>query len=103
MEPIRSSRADDPRVAPLLQRYSESLAATIARIHLARNARDLDGLRILTHQLVGSGASYGFEVITIAARAVEHPLRDGGTLDALSARIDELLDVLQAAMLGARC
>ncbi|MCP4255143.1 MAG: Hpt domain-containing protein, partial [Candidatus Scalindua sp.] len=65
------------------------------------NNFDYDGLRRLAHQMKGAGGSYGYQVLTEAAKVLEEKAKakDSG---AGSTALDELEALCQAADRGRR-
>lgn len=92
--PLRSTFADDPTMAHLLQTYGTALGIHVQKLrtHLASN--DTPGVRHELHQLKGSGRSFGFPAITEKAAAAETQLRDGASLAAVGGLLEELMGVM---------
>ena len=97
---IESDLSDDPRFAPILRRYIESLPDSIESLEDAWSARDSEKLRAELHMLAGTGTSYGFEEITVEARHCEGMIRRGEELTELDAPLAALLDRLRAIVSG---
>ncbi len=84
--PLRSDYADDPTMADLLTEYVVGLRRHVQSLRRHIAAHDSDATGRLLHQLKGSGASYGFPLLTRHAAAAETLLHAGRPLqDALPA------------------
>jgi PAS domain S-box-containing protein len=99
---LRSSMENDPRFAPHLERYLAGLGRTLDQLRVALETADAAELESLTHRLHGTGASFGFADISYVAADCENTLRSGGSVDDIRTRVEELADLLAAALRGAR-
>lgn len=80
--------------------YRQGLSAHIEALETARSRGDSDALATIlrvAHMLRGSGATYGFEDVSEAARAVEQA---EGT-DLLEGHVDRLIALLRQTAAGA--
>ncbi len=79
----------DPTIADLIPEYLEDRRAEVATLrgHLARG--DLESIRVLAHNLAGSGEPYGFPKLTELGRALEAVALDGGR-EQVGVWLDEL-------------
>lgn len=74
--PLRSELWDDALVADLLPGFLQSLARMIKELQAARGLEDRIALARIAHQLIGNGGTYGYDIITDAARELEHVALD---------------------------
>jgi HPt (histidine-containing phosphotransfer) domain-containing protein len=98
--------ADDPDMAELVQMFVADLPQRAAAVEQAWSGRRLDDLRRLAHQLRGSSASYGFEVIGDTAGQIEDQIKAMSAqppedLASVRAGVEELLSLCHRAMRGA--
>lgn len=69
--------AELPDYAVLRQRFQTELPKTVAALHSAQTAGDLNTVTTLSHQLRGVGSSFGFDEITSLAAQIEDHARRG--------------------------
>lgn len=93
-EPIRSSRADDERFQPLLTAYLKSLAEAYTNISNALNDGDWEQVSRLVHKLRGTGANYGFEQLSEAAKDCESLIIEDAEVGRKSNAVTELLALI---------
>lgn len=93
--PLRSSFADDPDMAELVDFFVEEVPNRLRSIQAYCESGDRDGVRRLAHQLKGACAGYGFEEVGLAAAKLEQPLKNDATLDDVREQIDELTELLR--------
>ncbi|MDX2039013.1 MAG: PAS domain S-box protein [Isosphaeraceae bacterium] len=86
--PIRSEIADDPDFQPLLVLYAESLAEQSLRQHEAMARGDLEALARIVHQSKGSGAMYGYPILTEVSALIERAARTGTDSKSISPLLD---------------
>lgn len=99
---IRSALADDPDMAALVQRFVGKLEQRIMQFETTHAAGDLDALGRLAHQLKGTGTSYGFPMLTDAARTVEWLALAADTdSEGLARAVHVLLSTCRAVQRGA--
>jgi HPt (histidine-containing phosphotransfer) domain-containing protein len=82
---IVSQFADDPEMAAILERFVAGLEGHVATMCGALADRRFDDLRRAAHQMKGSGGSYGYAMLTDAAKALEDAAKSGNAAAALSA------------------
>ena len=97
----------EARMAELRVRYVASLAEHVARLeawHRGLGAGELDGrargdLKGVAHRLAGTGKTYGFATISVAARLIDDGLSQDADMPAadLAALTDALLVACRAA------
>jgi HPt (histidine-containing phosphotransfer) domain-containing protein len=87
-------RGDDSQLDDLRRLYVDDLARYAAELDRARDVGDRETIRLLTHRLVGTAPSYGFETVGELARECEALLMAGAPL----ARLVSTLERLTAAM-----
>lgn len=91
---IRSSRAGDERFKPLLDAYLKSLAEAYASINSAFSNGDWEEVRQLAHKLRGTGANYGFEQLSEAAKDCESLIIEEADVGRKSKAVNQLLDLI---------
>jgi CheY-like chemotaxis protein len=81
--------SSEPWLKPIVAGYLEKRRGDVAKLRSAIDQRDYAAVRMLGHQMAGTGASYGFAPITEIGFALEESarLRD---LAAIRAGIEEL-------------
>jgi len=92
---VRSQFLHKPAVCRVLPEFVEGLPIQVAQIQHFLNQHDMDSLRRLVHQLRGSGGAYGFPDITQLATAAETSIDQQNSLDAISARVEELVNLVR--------
>jgi HPt (histidine-containing phosphotransfer) domain-containing protein len=70
-EALASSMSDDPFIQPLLGRFLDEVASREHSLRRALGRSDTAALRRIAHALAGVGGSYGFDLLTDAARRLE--------------------------------
>lgn len=99
--PLRSTYAEDPEMKELVEMFVQEMPERIESIRAAFSAAELTRLRTLSHQLKGASAGYGFAPLGEAAGKVEDAVRSApDELDAIRARVDELLDLCRRVTFG---
>lgn len=97
-EPLYSTLAADAQMQPLLNEFVTGLSQFVKGLQNAARSPDLDTLRALCLKLKGTGAGYGFEPITQAARlAIASLDAEHADVAAVKAKVDELVTLLQRA------
>jgi PAS domain S-box-containing protein len=79
---IRSTMADDPKFAPLLKDYRQSLHEAAGQIQGMMERGDTESLLVVIHRLRGTATNFGFPQITELAGVCEDEMRShpGGTV-----------------------
>ena len=70
-EAIYSEYADDADLVELIDEFAAGLEADVESMRKALENGDHDGLRRLAHQMKGAGGSYGYPMLTEAAKTIE--------------------------------
>ena len=91
--PVRSEFADDADFAELLEMFVESVQEKRIEFQSALAEEDYDQLRVLSHQLKGSGAGYGFSTVSEKSAAVEDAYKKNDT-EAGKELLEDLIDYL---------
>lgn len=94
-EPVRSSFAEDPDMAELIEYFVDEVPQRLESLQALCESGDREGVQRLAHQLKGACAGYGFEEVGLAAAQVEGPLKGEASLDDVRQQIDELTDLLR--------
>jgi HPt (histidine-containing phosphotransfer) domain-containing protein len=79
--PVRSSKSADPDFGELIEMFvgESSVRATQMQTLFARG--DFEQLQRMAHQLRGSGAGYGFELLSDLATSLESACENGDPCD----------------------
>ncbi len=93
--PIRSSFADDPDMAELVEFFVGEVPSRLQSIRDYCESGDREGVQRIAHQLKGACAGYGFEEVGLAAAKLEQPLKGEASLDDVREQIDELTELLR--------
>jgi HPt (histidine-containing phosphotransfer) domain-containing protein len=67
----------DPEIADIIPGYLINRENDIAAIYDALEKKDLATVRILGHNMKGSGGGYGFDAITDIGMLIEEAAKDG--------------------------
>jgi len=84
----------DSELADLIPVYLKRRESDLAAITAAAEARDFDRLQTLGHQMKGSGAGYGFDVISEIGAALEVEAKEKRT-ERVSGLVSRLADFLK--------
>jgi histidine phosphotransfer protein HptB len=87
--PIFSTFADDPDLIDLIEMYVGVLPERLAAMRQALEQSDIEQLRMLAHQMKGSGGSHGFTVLSEKAAEVEKSCK-AQSLDEIQAGLNDL-------------
>ncbi len=99
---IRSTLADDPDMQALVQQFVGNLGDRMAQLTDAARTGDRATTQRLAHQLKGTGASYGFPMLTVCARTLESRVTGADTSEEAIARAThELFEVCREIQCGA--
>ena len=96
---IYSDLANDPDLAELVEMFVEEMPERIARLVATWEARDLENLTRLAHQLKGSAGSYGFHEITPFAFQLERAAKEGGS-EEIARDLQDLVSICQQVRSG---
>ena len=97
-EPIDSEYADDPDLRDIVMLFVDELPKRVLAVKAAFEARDLDTLKTLTHQMRGSAGGYGFGLIGTTAAEIElELLGEQSNLSLIQERIEDLASICRAA------
>jgi HPt (histidine-containing phosphotransfer) domain-containing protein len=83
----------DPDIADLVPGYLRARAADVEELRAGLAPGDLHRVRVIGHNMAGSGEAYGFARLSILGRAIEEAALEGRVED-LSDLTDELADYL---------
>ena len=99
--PILSSRADDPELAPVIERFVIDLAERIDRLQDAESLLELELLGSLARRLVSDSQQLGFSYLTTCAGVIESAclVEDA---EAAHKGVVEITDVARRIRLGHR-
>ena len=97
--PVRSTFADDPTMHELIEFFVDEIPSRIDALEQAWQEQDSETVMCLSHQLKGASGGYGVQVISDAAKALEHPLKQGEEeLENLSEQFSDLIDLCNRVM-----
>lgn len=68
---IRSSFAEDPDMAELVEMFVDDASSKVDRLNQAIACGDWNQVRVFAHQLKGAAAGYGFSPLSDLARELE--------------------------------
>src|SRR5260370_1215060 len=92
-----SAFAEDADMSLLVERFVGKLAEKRSAIVAAAQSEDSAPLHRLAHQLKGTGGSYGFPSITVAAAAVEAAIAILASRAEIGRTVQALLELLDRA------
>ena len=92
---LLSEFAYDQEMREVLAEFIANLPVHVARLTELLSRQDLDELRRAVHQLKGAGGGYGFPQITEAAAAAEQRIKAADALDAITAHVRSLIDLIR--------
>jgi len=96
---IVSDFADDPDLAGIIEQFVAGLPSRLEEMRGAAANGDYERLRRLAHQLKGAGGSYGYPMLTDAARTLEDAARDGD-IESGNLAMNRLAGLCQAVVRG---
>lgn len=82
---------------PIMPRYLARRREEVTKLRAGLDARDYEAVRIIGHSLKGSGASYGFAVLSDIGARIEKAAvaADGAALEGLLAEHADYVERLQ--------
>ncbi|MCP4252243.1 MAG: response regulator [Candidatus Scalindua sp.] len=98
-ETICSEYADDTDLIELIDEFVTGLKEDVESMRKVQEDGDYDGLRRLAHQMKGAGGSYGYQILTEAASALEETAKAKNAEDSTTI-LDEIETLCQAADRG---
>src|SRR5205814_976883 len=93
--PYRSTQADHAEIAQVLPSFIRRLPGYVAELEKTVATEDWPALRMIAHQLQGSGKSYGFEPITLLATDIGHLLKENA-LDQVPPTVSQLVAYMKS-------
>jgi len=93
---FRSTMADNPRFAPLLQAYLDDVPAMIEQIENCFADANQEGLLRRVHQIKGTARSYGYPDLGKLAERCQDLLRAGTAVEDMADLVDDLVRHLKA-------
>jgi CheY-like chemotaxis protein len=81
-------------IEDLIPRYLDSRSADLNHLALALERSDYDAIRVLGHNMKGSGNAYGFAAITAIGRSLERAAQEQSS-DDIRTQISALVDYLK--------
>ena len=92
---VHSDKATDPLISTILADYIDGLPEHVLKINHLLTKSDLRGLRLIVHQLKGSGGSYGFPEITNRARSAEAAITGKEPIERIAAEVQSLVELIR--------
>jgi len=91
---IRSTLAGEPKLAAVVAGFVGRLGDAAEELRALADAGDAAQLARAAHKLRGAGGSYGFAQLSVAAGALEDPLRAGEAVNAVAAEVADLIAII---------
>ena len=91
----RSSFADDPDMAEIVEMFVEDAPEKVERFQEAVEGKDHEKMRVLAHQLKGAAAGYGFEDLSELSRQLEMSANECNEQE-IASRCQVVMDYLAA-------
>lgn len=96
-EPLLSGFCHDAAMASLIESFLKELPHKIRSLEQAVTEGDAQSIEIMARALKGQGGSFGFQIISDAARQVESDVQEGATSEQILKDVDSLVKLcLQA-------
>jgi HPt (histidine-containing phosphotransfer) domain-containing protein len=100
MEPLLSSRADDPVFEGLFGVYLKSLSDSLAALDASVTARRYDEVKQHCHKGRGSAATYGFPAVVAALAQLEAAAQTGAEHETLVRLLSEIKTLRERVAAG---
>ncbi len=94
--PLHSTAIDDPDLAPFLPTFIADLPAMVGRFSELLDARNLEQLQEVLHQMKGTGGLYGFAPLTEAAARAEASIIESAQIETITGEVKKLIDLIRA-------
>lgn len=94
---LTSEFADDAEMVELVEMFVQEMPVRVASFQKALEAKDLQTLKMLAHQLKGSAGGYGFPAITEAAKELEAAAKAAEGLEKLEAQVRDIVGLCRRA------
>jgi CheY-like chemotaxis protein len=94
--PLKSTMADEPRFARLLETFVGRLPARVATMEDLLRRQGVEELRHALHQLKGAGGGYGFPAISDLAARAERRIKEEQTIDAVRRDVESLIALVRS-------
>jgi PAS domain S-box-containing protein len=101
--PLQSEKAQDPLISTILDDYIKGLPEQIAKISQHLSRADLRALKMIVHQLKGSGGSYGFPQISIRAKNAEVAITAKEPIERITHEVQSLVELIRRVEGYDRC
>lgn len=96
---IYSEFADDEDLVELIDQFVAGLEEDVMAMRKELYSYDYDGLRSLAHQMKGAGGSYGYPMLTEAAKVLENAAK-AGDIEAGKTALAEFEELCRAVNQG---
>ena len=90
-EHLVSEFIHDAEMRPLIDQFVAELPEKICQLQEAIRKQDVEGLARLARMLKAGGTSYGFELVTITAAALEQVATAGQDIEVIRGQVNELV------------
>ncbi len=99
-QPIYSVYGDDPDLGELVEMFVAELPDRVSTLQLHAHDQDWEPLRRVSHQLKGSGGSYGFDGISTYAARLEAACMQESAEQQILTTLEELVGLCSRVRAG---
>jgi HPt (histidine-containing phosphotransfer) domain-containing protein len=92
---VKSTHAGNPKFMAIIPQFVAGLPGKVGKMTDLLRHKDLDGLRRLAHQLLGTCGGYGFHPVSEPARTVEQSIKAGHALELITPEVKSLIEVIR--------
>ena len=93
---LKSTMADEPRIAKLLERFIARLPERVAAMESLLRKQSLDELKHALHQLKGAGGGYGFGAISELAGRAEQRIKQEAAPEWIRKDVEALIELVRS-------
>ncbi|HWL93290.1 MAG TPA: Hpt domain-containing protein [Phycisphaerae bacterium] len=102
-EPLISQLAHEADLLDLIELFVHELPRRVEAMEAALHANDLSALAGIVHQLKGAAGSYGFPIITLAAKQLEDAAKSGAAPEQLASDMRRVAGLCARARAAPAC
>jgi CheY-like chemotaxis protein/HPt (histidine-containing phosphotransfer) domain-containing protein len=92
---VQSNKADDPLISTVLDAYIQGLPEQVSKMSQCLHRADLRALKLIAHQLKGSGGSYGFPEISTRAKNAESAIVTKEPMERIMHEVQSLVELIR--------
>jgi len=92
---IKSALATQSGMMEIITEFVDGLPGEVKKMTDSLEKKDMTALRQVVHQLRGAAGGYGFAAVTQPATSVEKTIDASGTVEAITAEIKSLIEVVR--------